>query len=148
MVHLGDGSSDIYWSIFDGSRWNKPDGTPGNEPIPGQRSSAAPALAEHNGSLHMVHLGDGSSDIYNSIYDDTNGWQANKRTYNNQSNFTPSLATLGGNLYMVHNDGSNRIQHTIRDTSLRTIVAPAGVTFGLELELSDGDIQTVALAYS
>ena len=39
MVHLGGSSNDIWWSIFDGASWNKSDGTPGNERIPGQKSN-------------------------------------------------------------------------------------------------------------
>src|SRR3982751_5598449 len=69
MVHLGDSSNDIWWSIFDGTSWNKPDDSPGDERIPGQQSKASPALAAFGGRLHMVHLGDSSNDIWWSFTD-------------------------------------------------------------------------------
>ena len=40
-----------------------------NVRIPDQQSWASPALALYNGLLHMVHLGDSSTDIWYSQSD-------------------------------------------------------------------------------
>jgi hypothetical protein len=39
-----------------------------NKQIPNQRSQAAPALAAFDGGLHMVHLGDGTRDLWQSTW--------------------------------------------------------------------------------
>jgi hypothetical protein len=96
----------------------------------------------------MAHLDDSSNDIWDSTTDGKE-WQRNRRTYTGQSRATPAMAALAGKFYMVHIGGSsNQILHTLYDTSLPTIVAPVGVTYGLENHLNAGDAQTVALAYS
>ena len=115
MVHLGDRSNDIWWSIYDGTSWKKPDGTPGNVRIPGQKSKAPPALAAFQNQLHMVHLGDRSNDIWWSIYDGTSwkkpdGTPGNVRIPGQKSKAPPALAAFGGSLYLVHlGDTSNDI---------------------------------------
>jgi len=38
-----------------------------NVRIPNQSSKASPALANFQGRLHMVHLGDSSNDIWHSV---------------------------------------------------------------------------------
>jgi hypothetical protein len=150
MVHLGDSSNDLWWSIYDGTSWNKPDGTPGNERIPGQRSNASPALATFGPYLRMAHLGDSSNSIWFSNYFSREGqWTANRRKYNGESRAAVALAASAGNLYMVHvGAASNHLWHTILDESLRTIVPPAGVSIGGQTQLSAADIQAVAAAYS
>jgi hypothetical protein len=107
MVHLGDSSNDLWWSIYDGVSWKKPDGTPGNERIPGQKSKATPALAAVGNQLHMVHLGDSSDDLWWSIYDGTewrkpDGTPGNERIPDQQSKAAPALAEFAGRLYLVH----------------------------------------------
>jgi hypothetical protein len=72
-----------------------------NKPIPNQRSQAAPALATLGDRLHMVHLGDGTRDLWHSTYDG-NAWTPNKPIPNQRSQAAPALATLGGQLHMVH----------------------------------------------
>jgi hypothetical protein len=39
-----------------------------NKQIPNQRSQAASALAAFDGGLHMVHLGDGTRDLWQSTW--------------------------------------------------------------------------------
>ncbi|MBI2686043.1 MAG: hypothetical protein HYX27_06985 [Acidobacteria bacterium] len=48
MVHLGDSSNDIWYSVFDGGTWIA------NVTVHNQRSKAAPALAAH-GSRERWH---------------------------------------------------------------------------------------------
>jgi hypothetical protein len=148
MVHLGDSSNDIWWSIYDGGSWNKPDGTPGNERIPGQKSKTAPDLKLFNGALHLVHLGKTSNNIWTSTYRG-NKWSSNRRSYNGKSRAGPTLAALGARLYMFHvGETSERIYQTLYDPSQVVLVAPAGISIGTTSALSPGDIQTVAEAYS
>ena len=113
MVHLGDGSNDIWHSYFDGQTWRRPDtGEPGNSPILGQQSKAAPAIFTNNGLLHMVHLGDSSNDIWHSTFDKT-GWSPNVRIPGQQSKASPALTEYSGLLHMVHlGDSSNDIRHS------------------------------------
>jgi hypothetical protein len=148
MVHLGDSSNDIWWSIYDGTTWRRSDGTPGNERIRGHRSRAAPAVAVFTNRLHLAHIGESSNNIWNSSFDG-NEWGADRRRYDGQSSAGPAMAAFGGRFYMLHmGDESNRIWQTMRDTSLPSIEAPPGVTIGGQQHLSDGDVQAVAIAYS
>jgi HEAT repeats len=120
MVHLGDSSNDIWWSIYDGTSWNKADGTPGNERIPGQRSKATPALAAFGDTLHMVHLGDSSNRIWHSEFDG-NSWTTNRPIADQLSKAPPALATFEDlcareRLHIAHlGDTSNRIWHSEYD---------------------------------
>jgi len=93
MVHLGDSSNDIWHSYYDGQTWRRPDtGEPGNSPIPGQASKAAPAIFTNNGLLHMVHLGDSSNDIWHSTFDKTKTkWSSDVRIPGQQSKASPAL---------------------------------------------------------
>ena len=146
MLHSGNSSNDIWWSMYDGVSWKKSDGTEGNEKIPEQKSKVSPSLAVFNNELHMVHLGDSSNDIWNSTF---NGkWAANRRRYDGKSKACPVMADLAGKFYMLHvADGSSRIYQTLHDLGLMTLVPPPGVTIGLRT-LSAGDIQTVAQSYA
>jgi hypothetical protein len=147
MVHLVYTSNDIWWSIFDGTTWQKPDGTSGNERIPGQQSKTAPTLAEFGGDLHLIHLGASTDNIWTSAYSGIE-WSTNRRRYDGQSRAPIAAAALGGQFYLVHiGEQSNRIWQTVFDTSLEAIVPPVGVTIGLEDHLSAGDVQAVAIAY-
>jgi len=117
MVHLGDSSNNIWWSIFDGTSWNTNDGTPGNVRIKGQKSKSSPALAAFGSRLHMVHLGDSSNHIWWSSYDGSDWW-SNTRIRCQESKAAPALATQGGLLHMVHlGDSSNRLWWSIYDGS-------------------------------
>ena len=88
-----------------------------NEPIPGQKSKASPALATLGGALHMVHLGDSSNSIWHSIFDPAAGsWNDNVAIPNQKSKAAPALAADASLLHMVHlGDSSNDIWHTMFD---------------------------------
>ncbi|HEY0761554.1 MAG TPA: M12 family metallopeptidase [Pyrinomonadaceae bacterium] len=146
MVHLGNSSNDIWWSMYDGVSWKKADGTDGNERIPDQKSKVSPALAVFNAQMHMAHLGDSSTDIWHSKYQ--NGeWSANSRTYNGKSKASPVMAPLLRNVYMLHaGESSSRIYHTLHDTSQLVLVPPAGIDIGLD-NLSAEDIRAVGEVY-
>ena len=146
MVHLGNSSNDIWWSIYDGVSWKKSDGTPGNERIPDQKSKASPSLAVFNNQLHMVHIGDSSNEIWNSTLNGST-WAANRRRYNGKSIATPVMAGLAGKFYMLHIGESTRIFQTLHDRDLLTLEPPPGVSIGSRV-LSTGDIQTVAKGYA
>jgi hypothetical protein len=120
MVHLGDSSNDIWWSMFNGTSWNRKDGSIGDERVTGQQSKSAPALAAFGGKLHMVHLGNSSNDIWWSSYDG-NGWWSNTRIRCQKSKQPPALAAQGGLLHMVHlGDTSNNLWWSIYDGSAWT----------------------------
>jgi hypothetical protein len=118
MVHLGDTSNDIWWSMFDGTSWKQGDGaTDGNTKIKGQRSKVSPALAAFGTRLHMVHLGESSNDIWWSSFDGDDWW-SNTRIRCQKSKASPALAPFGGALHMVHlGDSSNRLWWSIYDGS-------------------------------
>ena len=118
MVHLGDSSNDIWWSMYDGVSWKKDDGaTPGNTRIKGQQSKSSPAFAVFGGRLHMVHLGDSSNNIWWSSFDG-NDWWSNTRIRCQKSKAPPALATYNGALHMVHlGDSSNRLWWSMYDGS-------------------------------
>jgi hypothetical protein len=83
--------------------------------IPDQRSSEAPALEEHYASLHMVHVGSASNDLWHSIYDG-HRWSDNVRIPNQKSKAAPALASFGGLLHMVHlGNTSNQLWHSTWD---------------------------------
>jgi hypothetical protein len=83
--------------------------------ISGQKSKAAVALADLNGRLHMVHLGDTSNDIWHSVFNGS-AWSPNVKVPNQKSKASPALATLNGQVHMVHlGDSSNDIWHSIFD---------------------------------
>ena len=106
MVHLGNSSNDIWYSVFDGSSW-----TP-NVKIANQKSKLPPSLAVFGGKLHMVHLGDSSNDIWQSTFDGAN-WTPNVKIPNQQSKASPAIAAHGGRLHMVHlGNSSNDIWHS------------------------------------
>jgi hypothetical protein len=84
--------------------------------IPNQKSRVTPALAEHGGLLHMVHLGDSSNDIWYATFDG-NDWTDDVRILNQKSWVGPALAGFeGGRLHMVHlGDSSHTIWHSRHD---------------------------------
>jgi Astacin (Peptidase family M12A) len=109
LVHLGESSNEMWHAWADswnpvGSSWTA------NTRIPNQKSKLPPALAEWNGELHMVHLGDTSNDIWQSRSSDLRNWTANTRIGNQKSKASPALASFNGELHMVHlGDISNDI---------------------------------------
>ena len=113
MLHLGDSENDIWWSIFDpdpapnGSWWS-------NTRIRCQRSQTVPALAVHNGLLHMVHQGDGSNSVWWSLYDG-HEWTPNVTIPHQQSKTTPALCETPdhSSLVMLHlGDSSDDIWYS------------------------------------
>src|SRR6266849_10893481 len=103
MVHLGDSSTNLWHSIYDGGAWHP------NVQIPNQQSKATPVLAVFNDQLHMVHLGDSSNNLWSSIYDG-GAWHPNVQIPNQQSKATPVLAVFNDQLHMVHlGDSSNNL---------------------------------------
>src|SRR5262249_19534835 len=120
MVHLGDSSNHIWWSIFDGTSWKTSQGADGNEQLKGQLSKSSPALAAFAGKLHMVHLGDSSNHIWWSAFDG-NMWWSNTRIRCQLSKAPPELAVQGGVLHMMHlGDSSNHLWWSIYDGSAWT----------------------------
>jgi hypothetical protein len=120
MVHLGDESNDIWWSIYDGSVWRKPDGTAGNVRIPGQQSKASPALASFGGIMYMLHLGDSSKHIWLSAYEGalwrkSDGTAGNEQIVGQESKAAPAIAGHELALRLVHlGDTSNNIWYSIK----------------------------------
>jgi hypothetical protein len=116
MVHLGDSSNNIWWSVFDLMTFS--DGTVSTETgwwsntrIRCQLSQSVPALAVHNGSLHMVHQGDASNSMWWSLYDGQE-WTPNVTIPNQKSKTTAALCETPdqSKLVMLHlGDSSNRI---------------------------------------
>ena len=99
MVHLGHDSNNLWYSIYDGTKW-----TP-NVKIPGQKSKTTPALAVLNNQLHMVHQGDDSNTLWHSL-NKGRGWTVNVKIPNLMSKTTPALGRVpngpsSGRLHMV-----------------------------------------------
>lgn len=81
------------------------------EPFP--KSKAAPALAELEGELHMVHIGDESNDLWHAWSPDRRTWEFDRRIEGQKSKTTPALASFNGRLHMVHlGDESNDLWHS------------------------------------
>jgi Astacin (Peptidase family M12A) len=165
MVHLGDTSNQLWHSwTDDGRTW------PDEKRIKDQKSQAAPALSEFAGSgagpsskLHLAHIGDASTTIWHSVFDGAD-WTPNDRDDNNRTRRSPALAAFNpeprverrrarpagafnAELHSVHlGRSSQRLWHTVRDTSLLAIVAPEGVQLD-EQGLSPGDISAVSKMY-
>ncbi len=74
-----------------------------DERIVGQTSKKPPALAATGTTLHMVHIGDESNDIwYSSSIDGGQTWTGNRRIPDQTSKATPALAAVGTTLHMLH----------------------------------------------
>ncbi len=114
--------------------------------LPGQSSSAAPALASAGGELHLLHLGNGSQDIFHTWSTDGTAWTVNRVVPNQTSKAVPALAAFNGALHMVHlGHSSNDIWHS-SSTDLRTWIdntradqkskaAPALAEFNSEMHM-------------
>jgi hypothetical protein len=93
-----------------------------NVVVNGQLSKASPALAEFDGGLHMVHLGDSSNHIWHSTFDGSD-WSPNKPIPDQLSTASPALATFEDicprvRLHIAHlGDSSNSLWHSEFDGS-------------------------------
>lgn len=114
--------------------------------LPGQFSTAAPALASADGELHLVHSGHGSKDIWHSWSSDGTTWTENTIVPGQQSKALPALAEFGGALHLVHLGAtSNRIWHSSSadlrnwspntETDQKSRVTPAIAGFNNELHM-------------
>jgi hypothetical protein len=109
LVHMGDSSNDIWWSVFDGTSWKTSDGKLGDQPIVSQFSKSPPAIAVFNNKLHMVHIGDTSNNIWWSVFDG-DVWWSNRRIRCQLAQQTPKIVAQGGVLHMVHmGDSENNL---------------------------------------
>ena len=88
-----------------------------NVRILGQQSKAAPAVAEFERKLHMVHLGKSSNRLWWSTLDGRS-WSENLEIPSQKSKAPVSLAAYGGALHLVHlGDTSNNIWWSIYNGS-------------------------------
>ena len=100
----------LWHSIHDGRNWSKP------VKVPGQKSKKRPALIVFQNTLHMVHLGNKSNDLWHSTYIPFRGWTVNVRISGKKSRDTPALATVNNRLFMVHTgDDSDTMWHSVYD---------------------------------
>jgi hypothetical protein len=86
----------------------------------GGLSRAGPALAFHEGTLHMVHVGESSTNLWHSIWDGRREVWVEKKIEGQKSKAAPGLADYNGRLHMVHlGASSNDIWHSVYDDDLR-----------------------------
>lgn len=79
----------------------------------GSRTNRAPALAHHGGTLHIVHSGESSNNIWHAKRVSGNTWNT-KQIEGQNSKSSPAIASFNGQLHMVHlGDSSNDIWHSI-----------------------------------
>lgn len=79
----------------------------------GQTSKEAPALASFSGKLHLLHLGEGSNNIWHSWTTDGRNWTENVRIPDQSSKASPALAVWNNELHMVHiGSSSNNLWHS------------------------------------
>lgn len=112
----------------------------------GQRSTDGPSLAAVGGELHLIHLGNGSNDLWHAWSSDGVDWNENRRIEGQLSKVGPAISEHNGALHMVHlGSTSNDIWHSVSadlrhwapntrtDQKSRTI--PAIASFNDELHM-------------
>lgn len=68
LVHQGEnGSPDLWWSTFDGTKWT-------DDKQLSNVSGTRPTLVDFNGKLYMFHTGKASNQVFMARFDDVNGW--------------------------------------------------------------------------
>jgi hypothetical protein len=74
--------------------------------LPHQRSTAAPAVTSAGGEIHLVHLGNGSNDLWHSWSTDAIHWTPEepeaKPIPGQRTESPPAIAEFGGALHMVY----------------------------------------------
>ncbi len=139
MVHIGEESTKLYHSTFNGTNWSA------ESVVPNQKSRAAPALAIFNGLLYMAHIGEESNSIFLSTFNGT-GWSQETKLSEPKSRATPALTVLNQRLHLVHlGEESNNLWHSWFDGNSwsnnrrlpvqKSRLAPALVTFNNQLHL-------------
>jgi len=103
MAHLDGTSSTLVYNTYSHGSWGAKRTITSGPGGAAQTSAAQPAIASLAGTLHLVHIGPGSS--YDNIYWSTlsgGSWTAPIGIPNHQSYLTPALASLGDRLTMLH----------------------------------------------
>ena len=116
LVYRGD-SNNLFHIWFDGHAWAR--SAAKIVANPGQadpRTQSAPALASHNGVLHLVYRGD-SNNLFH-IWFDGHAWArsaakivANPGQADPRTQSAPALASHNGVLHLVHRGDSNNLFH-------------------------------------
>jgi Astacin (Peptidase family M12A) len=145
MVHSGRSNPDELWhTTFPAGGALGRDWSP-NARIEDQRSLSVPALCEFGGLLHLSYVGAPSTTMWHSTFFN-GGWTPRDSRDNNRPPLGPALAEFAGSLHAAFVGDGSRIYHSMKSSTVRTIVPPAGVSVGLDA-LSPGDIATVAFMY-
>jgi Astacin (Peptidase family M12A) len=145
MVHSGLSNPDELWhTTFPAGGALGRDWSP-NARIEDQRSLSVPALCEFGGRLHLSYVGAPSTTMWHSEFFN-GGWTPRDSRDNNRPPLGPALAEFAGSLHAAFVGDGSRIYHSMKSSTVRTIVPPAGVNVGLDV-LSPGDIATVAFMY-
>ena len=86
--------------------------------LPHQRSTAAPAVTSAGGEIHLVHLGNGSNDLWHSWSTDAINWTPEEPAPipGQRTESPPAVAEFGGALHMVYlRTDSTEIRYSVSD---------------------------------
>lgn len=87
----------------------------------GGLTDMAPALAWHNSTFHMVHVGTGDRNLWHSTFDPVKRVWSQKQIPGQFTQASPALASVSGRLHMVHlGESSNSIWHSVFDDATGT----------------------------
>jgi hypothetical protein len=121
LLFEASGSTRIDHAVLRGRRWQalEPLGTPGQGTF---RTRTVPAVAAQGDTLHVVHLGESSNDIWHargtvSVARDGDvrvRWRDEKLVGGQKSKASPAIAVFNGRVHMVHlGDSSSSLWHSI-----------------------------------